>query len=74
MIYPSAFMINPIYQIHKSHNTPVPYPQCTIQNRNVHISVLNGALWDMGQVCCGIWEIDLSFTQFLYDLTNCFII
>ena len=25
-------------------------PQCTIQNRNVHISVLNGALWDMGQM------------------------
>ena len=23
--------------------------QCTIQNRNVHISVLNGALWDMEQ-------------------------
>ena len=23
--------------------------QHTIQNRNVHISVLNGALWDMGQ-------------------------
>ena len=23
-------------------------------NRNVHISVLNGALWDMGQVHCGI--------------------
>ena len=31
-------------------------PQCTIQNRNVHISVLNGVLWDMGQPCCGIWE------------------
>ena len=24
-------------------------PQCTIQYRNVHISVLNGALWDMEQ-------------------------
>ena len=34
-------------------------PQYTIQNRNVHISVLNGALWDMGQVYCGICEIDL---------------
>ena len=22
-------------------------PQCTIRNRNVHISVLNGALWDL---------------------------
>ena len=31
--------------MHLSH-----IPQYTIQNRNVHISVLNGALWDMGQV------------------------
>ena len=28
--------------------------QCSIQNRNVHISVLNGALWDMAQVNSGI--------------------
>ena len=32
-------------------------PQCPIQNRNVHISVLNGALWDMEQVHSGICEI-----------------
>ena len=38
--------------IYKSHNAPVPVSQCTIQNRNLHISVLNGvslgygALWD----------------------------
>ena len=32
-------------------------PQCIIQNRNVHISVLNGALWVTGQVHCGICEI-----------------
>ena len=32
---------------------------CTIQNRNVHISGLNGALWDMGEVRCGICEIGL---------------
>ena len=25
-------------------------PQCTIQNKNAHISVLNGALWDMRQI------------------------
>ena len=31
-------------------------PQCTIQNRHVHISVLNGVLWDMGQVHIGICE------------------
>ena len=38
-------------------------PQCTIQNRNVHISVLNGALWDMEQVHCGICEIGLLQVQ-----------
>ena len=31
--------------MHLSH-----IPQYTIQNRNVHISVLNGVLWDVGQV------------------------
>ena len=40
--------------MHLSHT-----PQCTIQNRNVHISVLNGALWDMGQVHYGICKTDL---------------
>ena len=40
--------------MHLSH-----IPQCTIQDRNVHISVLNGALWDMGQVHCRICEIVL---------------
>ena len=32
-------------------------PLCSIQNRNVHISVLNGALWDMEQVHSGIFEL-----------------
>ena len=32
-------------------------PQCSIQNRNVHISVLNGALWDMEQVHSGICKL-----------------
>ena len=32
-------------------------PQSIIQKRNVYISVLNDALWDMGQVHCGIYEI-----------------
>ena len=31
-------------------------PQRSIQNRNVHISVLNGALWDMEQAHSGICE------------------
>ena len=32
-------------------------PQCSIQNRNVHISVLNGALWDIEPVQTGICEL-----------------
>ena len=40
--------------MHLSH-----IPQCTIQNRNVHISVVNGVLWDMEQVHCGIYEVGL---------------
>ena len=36
---------------------PFYNPKCTIQNRNMHISVLNSALWDMGQVRCSICEI-----------------
>ena len=31
--------------------------QCPIQNQNVHISVLNGALWDMEQVHYGICKL-----------------
>ena len=39
--------------------------QCTILNRNMHIYVLNGALWDMGQVnCLRIWSI-ISAIPFL---------
>ena len=38
--------------MHLFHN-----PQCTIQNRNVHISVLSGALWDMEQEHCEICEL-----------------
>ena len=34
-------------------------PECSIQNRNVHISVLNGAFWYMEQVHSGICEIGL---------------
>ena len=36
--------------------------QYTIQNRNVHISVRNGVLWDMGQVYCGMCKIGLFCT------------
>ena len=34
-------------------------PECSIQNRNVHIFVLNGALLDMEQVHFGVYEIVL---------------
>ena len=37
-------------QFHKSQNVPVPYPR-------MHISVLNGAFWDMEQVHSGISEL-----------------
>ena len=42
--------------MHLSH-----VPPYTIQNRNVHISVLNGVLWDMEQEHSGIYEIGLLF-------------
>ena len=32
-------------------------PQCPIQNRNVHISVMNGALWDMEHIHYYIMDI-----------------
>ena len=41
-------------------------PQCFIQNRNVHISVLNGALWIMGQVHIRICELGLLETTVLH--------
>ena len=34
-------------------------PQCSIQNKNAHISVLNGALWDMERGHSGICEIGI---------------
>ena len=40
--------------MHLSH-----IPQYTIRNSNVHIYVLNGALWDIGQVHYGIHETGL---------------
>ena len=47
VVYTSVSISHRIDLIHKS------------QNRNVHISVLNGALWDMKQVRSGICEIGL---------------
>ena len=48
-------------------------PQCTIQNRNVYISVLNGALWDMEQVHCGICEMGLLQSIFCYSMIAVFL-
>ena len=48
-IRPLTNLTNPI--MHLFHN-----PQCTIQNKNVRISVLSVELWDMGQVHCGVCE------------------
>ena len=60
--------------MHLSH-----IPQCTIQNRNVHISGLNCALWDIGQVHCGIrefgvllndWSIVVWATWKIFHITD----
>ena len=45
------------------YQAPSVCPQCTIRNRNVHISVQNCALWDMKQVQCGICEIGLLYPE-----------
>ena len=42
-------------------------PQYTIQSRNVHRSILNGVLWDMGQLRLGISEIDEIGQLTYYD-------
>ena len=49
--------------MHLFHN-----PQCTIQKRNVHISVLNSALWDMEQMHRGICEVILLYRR-LYTIS-----
>ena len=51
--------------MHLSH-----IPQCTIQNRNVHISVLNGVLWNMGQLHCGVCHIGLLCCNFSAQTTK----
>ena len=58
-------------------------PQCSIQNRNVNISVLNGALWDMEQVHSGICKLgqfqrhmqlssNTDFNQAKFSMGGCF--
>ena len=56
-VFIDSISVNKIIdQSHKSHDALSHIPQCTIQNRNVHISVLNGVLLDMGQTHCEICE------------------
>ena len=50
MIIQLGYLTNPT--MHLPH-----IPQYTIRNRNMHITVLNGALWNMGHVHYGICEL-----------------
>ena len=52
-------MVQVIELLHKSQNAPVPYPTLlhSEQKLDVHISVLNGAMWDVEEVHSGICEI-----------------
>ena len=61
LILTFADQITSINMLHKSHNAPFIFPTMhhSVQYRNVHISVLNGALWDMEQAHCRICEIGL---------------
>ena len=57
-----------IDQNHKSLDAHAPYPTMHHSGRNVHISVLNGALWGMGQVYYGIYEFgQLCMRTFNFD-------
>ena len=50
-------------------------PQCSIQNRNVHISVLNGAFWDLEQVHSWICETALLLNSIMMSqLITCWIL
>ena len=46
-----------INHFHKSQNAAAACAQCSIQNTNVHVSVLDGEFWDMKQVCSEICEL-----------------
>ena len=46
--------------VHKLHSAPPPISHdAAFRARSVQISVLNDALWDMGQLHCGICEMGL---------------
>ena len=50
-------MTGTIELIHKSQNIPIRCPTMLHSEKNVHITVLNGVLWDMEHVHYGISEI-----------------
>ena len=45
--------------IRESLNAPVPYTTMYHSGQKMHISVLNGAMWDIGLVHCAICEFSL---------------
>ena len=52
--------------MHLSH-----IPKDTIRDDNVHISVLSGPFWDLRQVHCGIYEVDLLHNIKPINPINC---
>ena len=57
---PKRYIVQ-IDQIHKSHNAPVPYS--TFQNSNMHMYILNGALW--------VWDkCIVGFVRLFYCLSS----
>ena len=54
-----------IYQSNKSQKSTCPIlPQYAIHNRNMHILVTNGVLWNLGEVHRGICDIFLFTRHF----------
>ena len=66
----------PQYQVLNWHNSQIlvrtffHIPQCSIQKKNLHISVLTGALWDMEQLHSGISEIGLLSREVPRDFAS----
>ena len=54
--------------MHLSHT-----PQYTIRTKNDPISLLNGALWDMGQVHCGYCETGIFGSPVMTIITHCYL-
>ena len=56
--------------IRKSLNAPVSYTTMYHSGQKMHISVLNGALWDIGLVHCAICEFKSSSVKFIHKSHN----